>query len=461
MAATPANTAGADDLEAFDASQLTGAGAQPDQQAAPKDSLPALEMKPLPVPIAKRKPAQPLNEKQKAEWSAKNLELIGHGVQRYIAKNKFIPYRNVKSSTGSMVLSWRVMLLPYLGYQELYERFNLEEPWDSPHNVRLLSYIPDVYVSPERFDWQTNWLGMAGNGYALGTNDLEFVSADPWADTVLMVEANDSQAVPWTKPQDYLLTDDKIKLDLGSQRALGIFSIWGDGSIGLIPASTYWADLHAACTVEGAENQPASKIKRAVRLDDDLEAFEDNIKLTEKMAPTVTPEVKATVQAKPVEPELPRDAVPTAQQIKSASEGFRRLFAEKLANAQDSKAKAALAQELLATSHELTDDPTGAYVLLLAAGKLANDCGNIDLLLQAVDGRVSRFDVNSLVENHEALATFGNLYKDRSAAEFDGSSYLKRSLYVIFGLCMEDDYTGASNLLRHTIHFLDYPKPIR
>ena len=39
-------------------------------------------------------------------------------------------------------------LLPHLGYQPLYERFHLDEPWDSPHNRALLAEMPPELACP-------------------------------------------------------------------------------------------------------------------------------------------------------------------------------------------------------------------------------------------------------------------------------------------------------------------------
>ncbi len=41
-----------------------------------------------------------------------------------------------RDAQGQPHLSWRVYLLPYLDQGNLYERFHLDEPWDSPHNLR-------------------------------------------------------------------------------------------------------------------------------------------------------------------------------------------------------------------------------------------------------------------------------------------------------------------------------------
>src|SRR5262249_21275015 len=49
---------------------------------------------------------------------------------------------------GRPLLSWRVLVLPYLAQKPLYDQFRLDEPWDSPHNIRLLERIPPVFNLP-------------------------------------------------------------------------------------------------------------------------------------------------------------------------------------------------------------------------------------------------------------------------------------------------------------------------
>lgn len=45
-------------------------------------------------------------------------------------------------------LSWRVHLLPFLGQNALYNKFKLNEPWNSPHNKALIAEIPAIYRIP-------------------------------------------------------------------------------------------------------------------------------------------------------------------------------------------------------------------------------------------------------------------------------------------------------------------------
>src|SRR5262249_39459384 len=108
---------------------------------------------------------------------------------------------------GKALLSWRVHLLPHLGQSALYKEFKLDEPWDSPHNRKLLAKMPAVYrPASARLAGQhrTTCLAPVGEetifyGKA-GTRIGEIT--DGTFSTILLVDAADDRAVPWTKPDD-------------------------------------------------------------------------------------------------------------------------------------------------------------------------------------------------------------------------------------------------------------------
>src|SRR5437016_5495874 len=65
-----------------------------------------------------------------------------------------LPPAVVYGRDGTPLLSWRVLVLPYLGQQDLYEQFHLDEPWDSPHNLQLLPKMPVLYAPPSGKTWK-------------------------------------------------------------------------------------------------------------------------------------------------------------------------------------------------------------------------------------------------------------------------------------------------------------------
>jgi hypothetical protein len=103
------------------------------------------------------------------------------------------------------LLSWRVFLLPFLGQIDLFNEFNLDEPWDGPHNRRLLDRMPYVFRSPTDTSLKpttTYYQVFVGKGTLFEDRAGLAVTRIPkGADkTLLIVEGG--QAVPWTKPQD-------------------------------------------------------------------------------------------------------------------------------------------------------------------------------------------------------------------------------------------------------------------
>src|SRR5947209_4748780 len=61
-----------------------------------------------------------------------------------------LPPAVVYGADGTPLYSWRVLILPYIEQQELYQQFHLDEPWDSPHNRALLPLMPRTYAAPGR-----------------------------------------------------------------------------------------------------------------------------------------------------------------------------------------------------------------------------------------------------------------------------------------------------------------------
>ena len=97
------------------------------------------------------------------------------------------------------------MLLPYLGEKKLYEKFHLDEPWNSPHNKVLLDQMPDVYAPVLRKDEAKNstyYQVFVGHSALFGDDKGTLYDdvTDEKSSTLMIVEA--ARSVPWTKPED-------------------------------------------------------------------------------------------------------------------------------------------------------------------------------------------------------------------------------------------------------------------
>lgn len=131
-------------------------------------------------------------------------------------------------------LSWRVHLLPFIGERELYERFKLDEPWDSAHNNALLSEMPMLYrglydkenATVTRLQAVEMLDSFSSGGKLRSIAEL----TDPAADTIGLIIVGTKLAVPWTKPEDFRTTPEQFA-----------------DHMKLMPKPTYWVG-----TIEGA-----------------------------------------------------------------------------------------------------------------------------------------------------------------------------------------------------------------
>jgi hypothetical protein len=187
-------------------------------------------------------------------------------------KEMALAMHNYDSATGSLPrasggpglhpgLSWRVALLPYLAQSDLYNQFNLDEPWDSPHNKKLLEQMPLVYATPgmQEAPGMTHYrvfvgptaafeLSKAGDKDKRGRRVTDFI--DGTANTFLIVEVEGT--VPWTKP-DELNYSPKQLLPVLIKNHDGFNAVMADGSVHRIPKDTPEAILRAMITYNGGE----------------------------------------------------------------------------------------------------------------------------------------------------------------------------------------------------------------
>ena len=99
--------------------------------------------------------------------AANDLRQIGVALHGAAAKDGHFPPPAIYDASGKPLLSWRVAILPYLGEEELYKQFRLDEPWDSKANRRLEAKMPSVFRGRgSATSRTTHYLAVVGEGYA-------------------------------------------------------------------------------------------------------------------------------------------------------------------------------------------------------------------------------------------------------------------------------------------------------
>lgn len=406
------------------------------------------------LPIDQRKPEQPLSELQRRERSAENIKRIAAAIVEYAQREGQFPKPGeIQSEGGIPTLSWRVAILPYLGYSDLYQQFDPNEAWDGEHNIQLLSQIPDEFVSPERFDTKTNYLGPAFRSFLFGVDRIGPKGIeDGAANTILLVEVDDDYAVQWTRPQDYDAPAMKLKQGLGKLRGDGAIAAWANGLPTLLPNNATEQQLLNAFSHEASDGQRAVVLHRPITVDvvaDATVASFDGPAENMGLASATRSVVASDEAATAAEVRLP---VPKATELAAAADKMRTVFAKRLENAAAAE-RATLAGEMIQQAVGMKQDAAGAFSLLTAAVTLATHAGDFDTAVEAMETKIRLFEVDAYEENAALLMAFGKTNGGRRAASVGGDAYVQRAIRVIYAGIAVDDFTRASSIARYALMF--------
>ncbi len=163
-----------------------------------------------------------------------HLRNLSQALDKYQEKHGSYPPPALYDREGRAVLSWRVALLPYLGEEALYREFNLDEPWDSLHNKRLLKKLPMALQSPNQGRWgpgrwKTPTQVFTGEStYFEGKKGIR--KTDITKEAILLAHVANDAAVYWTKPADLAYVADKPLPNLFGQHAAKFQVLLADGT---------------------------------------------------------------------------------------------------------------------------------------------------------------------------------------------------------------------------------------
>jgi prepilin-type processing-associated H-X9-DG protein len=193
-----------------------------------------------------------------------NEKQIGLAIHNYIARHESFPPAYTADKAGKPLLSWRVLILPYLEQDALYREFHLDEAWDSPHNKALIARMPPPYRCPGESDdvasqGKTRYLSPRGKATIFaGTETVKLRDVtDGTSNTIMIVEAGDANAVVWTKPDDWNVDPEPNLAGIFSSHTggSGNGSNFGfaDGSVKFLGEQIKSATLRALMSRNGGE----------------------------------------------------------------------------------------------------------------------------------------------------------------------------------------------------------------
>ena len=187
------------------------------------------------APIPKDKEKLPPPTEKQLEASRENLKMMGIALHSYNDTFGKLP-ADIADKDGKAILSWRVLLLPYMEEDKLYKELNLDEPWNSKHNKALIEKIPKVYapIRVKADKGVTFYRGFNGADTTFEAGQQLAIPRsfpDGTSNTVAIVEAG--EACIWTKPDDLAYDAEKPLPKLGGLFDGDFHVLLMDGSVAL------------------------------------------------------------------------------------------------------------------------------------------------------------------------------------------------------------------------------------
>jgi prepilin-type processing-associated H-X9-DG protein len=207
---------------------------------------------------------------QHARWvlCSHNLKQIGLALHHYHSKYGCFPPAYVPDKDGKPMHSWRVLLLPFLGEEELYTQYRFDEPWDGPHNRALAAEMPPLYCCASaraRHGTQTSYVMLVGpHAISNGPTGRTFKDIkNATSDTIVVVEVGNA-SVHWMEPRDIDAESVRIRRqsenspdpgtarsEIASNHPRGVNALFADGSVRFLSETVNLAAFRAMTMIDG------------------------------------------------------------------------------------------------------------------------------------------------------------------------------------------------------------------
>jgi len=201
---------------------------------------------------------QAAREAARRMQASNHLKQLSLAMQNYHDEYQCFPPAVVTDDAGKPLYSGRVLLLPFLEEQSLYDQFDKSQAWNSPANLPLTQKAPSVYMDPSAPNGgagQTDFLFVTGAGTALeplpsgGSRTFAGIS-DGTSNTLYMVEIKNS-GINWAEPRDLDISQ-PMSLPAGNHPNVNL-GVFYDGHTQAIPKQTSPQQIRAMATRSGGE----------------------------------------------------------------------------------------------------------------------------------------------------------------------------------------------------------------
>jgi len=204
-----------------------------------------------------------------------NLKMLGLALQNYHYDHGHFPPAYICDENGKPMHSWRVLILPYMELQAIYDQYDFSEPWNGPNNSLLATMPP-----PPEFQCPsgnlhgtplTNYVAVVGPQTMWPEDRCIRLTGESGAglDTIHLVEITNSD-IHWMEPRD--LTFEQAAAGIQPKSGLGISSEH--------PGAVVYLDANYKVRTLGRDTDVAA-LRELLTVDPSLEKVDASLESTQ------------------------------------------------------------------------------------------------------------------------------------------------------------------------------------
>ena len=196
-----------------------------------------------------------------------NIRQIQLAILNYESANGHFPPAYSVDENGEPMHSWRVLILPYMGENVIYDQYDMSQPWDSPKNLALTqNNVPMSYQCPSQVGFSgpgtsahTSYLVVQGPGTLFdGENTTTVGDVKDGLSNTLSVVETDRTDIHWAEPRDWDTPQSRFFVnggnsEIGSAHPGGVNAGQADGAVIFLSDSVDSATLKSMTTIAGGD----------------------------------------------------------------------------------------------------------------------------------------------------------------------------------------------------------------
>ncbi len=190
--------------------------------------------------------------------SSRNMKQIALALHNYHDTYNTLPPAYIPNNDGTRRTSWRVLVLPYLEHNGVYQQYAMGQSWDHPANATVRQLPMAVYRDPNSVSAnarESSYLLITGKGTAFdGASTKKFSDMLNGTSNIALAVEVQGHNIEWTEPMDVDISDLPQLIKSGTFRNSGTATVMmADGSVRQMPLANLGLKLQAMARIADGE----------------------------------------------------------------------------------------------------------------------------------------------------------------------------------------------------------------